>query len=342
MGNAARELVDLGIGEAHALALEVLEANGFSQLHASSIATSVCRAQVDDCHSHGLYRLLACVRTLRAGKVSADAKPVISHPSDSVVRVDAAAGFSLLSFRQGLPILVEKARRQGVAAMVINHCFHFSALWPEVEDVTAQGLAALSMLPSHSCVAPAGGTRPVFGTNPIAFGWPRLNAEPYVFDFATSMVARGEIELHRRNGKRLPDGWAIDSDGSPTDDPEAALAGALLPFGGHKGSALSTMIELLAGPLIGDLLSLEALEHGGTLDATPYHGELVLAFNPAILSCGNAAHDAQRAELLFDAIKAQGARLPSERRYEARARNTARASVTLPRRLHEDILAMCG
>jgi LDH2 family malate/lactate/ureidoglycolate dehydrogenase len=108
--------------------------------------------------SHGLYRLLVCVRTLRAGKVSPDVVPAISHAPSAILRADARSGYSLLSFDIGLPSLVEKALDTGIAAFVINRCCQFSALWPEAEDVARHGLAALCMLPSHSFVAPAGGT----------------------------------------------------------------------------------------------------------------------------------------------------------------------------------------
>jgi len=100
---------------------------------------------------------------------------------------------------------------------------------------------AFAFTASNACVAPAGGIQPVFGTNPMAFGFPRSSGPPLVFDQATSASARGEIQLHKREGKPLPEGWAIDADGQPTTDPEAALAGAQLPFGGYKGSSLSLM-----------------------------------------------------------------------------------------------------
>ncbi|MGN6144316.1 MAG: Ldh family oxidoreductase, partial [Mesorhizobium sp.] len=218
------------------------------------------------------------------------------------------------------PILAERAKRLGLAALVINDCTHFSALWPEVEVLTGMGVAALAMCPSYSTVAPAGGTRPLLGTNPMAFGWPRPNQPPYVFDFATSVAARGEIELHRRAGRPLPEGWALDAEGRPTTEPEAALAGAMLPFGGHKGSAISTMIELLAGAMIGDLTSSEALDVLGSTALAPRHGELIFAFSPERFAAGRSGDPFQRAETLFEAIVGQGARLPSQRRFAARWR----------------------
>jgi LDH2 family malate/lactate/ureidoglycolate dehydrogenase len=234
-------------------------------------------------------------------------------------------------------MLVEKAKACGIAALAINRCVHFAALWPEIEAVTAHGLVALACTPSHAWVAPAGGTRPLFGTNPLAFGWPRPSPYPYVFDFATSAVARGEIELHRRAGKPIPDGWCIDVEGRPTTDAAAALAGAMLTFGGHKGSALSTMIELIAGPLIGDLTSTESLAADEGAGSSPLGGELIVAIDPAGFLGAAASEHLHRAEALFEGIVGQGARLPSQRRFEARARSLARGGVRVPRALVEDL-----
>jgi delta1-piperideine-2-carboxylate reductase len=239
----------------------------------------------------------------------------------------------------GSKVLVEKARTVGIAALAINNCFHFSALWPEVERLASEGLAALAMTPSHSWVAPAGGTKPVFGTNPIAFAWPRPGGVPFVFDFATSAIARGDIELHRRSDKKIPPGWALDAEGQPTEDPAAAMKGAMLTFGGHKGSALAAMVELLAGPLIGDLTSADSKAFDEGANATPCHGELILAFNPALFAGPDRAEHDKRAEALFNGIVSQGARLPSQRRFDARLRSEANG-VHVPRKLYDDVLAL--
>lgn len=333
------DTVTLTLDEAQALSLRTLTGNGFSEAHAQAITATIMAGQRDECHSHGLYRLLVCVATRKAGKVS-NAEPVITDAAPGLVRADAQGAYSLLALERGLPLLTQKARKQGISALAINHCYHFSALWPEVEAIAAEGLVALALTPSHAWVAPYGGTKGVFGTNPLAFAWPRPDNNPFVFDFATSAAARGEIELHRRAGKPIPEGWAVDAEGNPTTDAEAGLAGAMLTFGGHKGSALSAMIELIAGPLIGDFLSLESYAYDAGQGATPYHGELLLAIDPETFMGGNVAHHAGRAEALFDAIVGQGARLPSQRRYEARARSQASGTVSIPVKLHQDILAL--
>lgn len=302
----------------------ILRRAGMNAVQTAALARVIVAGERDACTSHGIYRIEGVLRTLKAGKVDGDALPVLDAGTDgAIVRVDAAGGFSNPAFDLGLPVLVKRARELGLAALVVNDCTHFSALWPEVEAVTAHGLAALVMCPSYASVAPAGGTRPLLGTNPLAFGWPRPGRDPYVFDFATSVAARGEIELHRRAGKPLPEGWAMDASGEPTTDPVAALTGAMLPFGGHKGSAIGTMIELLAGAMIGDLTSPEALEFLGTTSIAPRHGELILALSPEKFSAGRPGNPFDRAETLLQAITGQGARLPSARRYAARAKSLA-------------------
>ncbi len=293
---------------------------GVDAVQAAPIARVVVAGERDACKSHGIYRVAGCLATVKAGKVAPAAVPELKDEGGGIIRVEAKGGFSNAAFEMGVPALVERARELGLAALVINDCVHFAALWPEIEALTAHGLAALAMCPSYSTVAPAGGSEPLFGTNPFAFGWPRPDGDPYVFDFATSVIARGDIEIYRREGRPMPEGWAIDAEGAPTTDPHAALSGALLPFGGHKGSAIATMIELLAGPMIGDLTSPEALDLlGGTTRFAPKHGELILAFDPARFAAGRGTDPFARAEGLFEAILGQSARLPSQRRYAARA-----------------------
>ncbi|MEX1234166.1 MAG: Ldh family oxidoreductase [Roseovarius sp.] len=297
---------------------QIFQRSGLSALQSDAVARTIAAGERDACKSHGIYRIDGCLRTIKAGKVTLDAVPELAPEEGAIVRVAANGGFANAAFELGAPELALRAKDLGMAALVINDCTHFAALWPEIEALTAHGLAAMAMCPSYSSVAPTGGSEALMGTNPFAFGWPRADTDPYVFDFATSVAARGEIELHRRAGTPLPEGWAVDSAGNPTTDPEAALEGAMLPFGGHKGSAIATMIELLAGVMIGDLTSREALDRLGNFTLLPGHGELILAFDPARFAAGRDGDPMARAETLFGAIVGQGARLPSQRRFAAR------------------------
>lgn len=327
----------MSLEEAEVLAKAVLNAQGFNQEQTRALSQAVIAGQRDECHSHGLYRLLNCVKTLAAGKVVANAQPEVHDHAPGIVRVDAKGGFSQLAFEAGLPILTAKAREQGIAALAINHCVHFSALWVEIEAITDQRLVALACNPSHAWVAPAGGSRPLLGTNPLAFGWPRPNGQPpFIFDFATSAIARGDIELHHRENKPIPEGWGIDRLGQHSQNPADVLDGALLTFGGHKGSALSIMIELIAGPLIGDLTSAESLAYDDGAGASPYHGELILAMDPERFLGSTLENHMARAEDLFSSIIAQGARLPSQRRYSARQR-TQKEGISIPESLYQEL-----
>ena len=133
----------LTLAQAYELAESILLHNGFNPAHARAVSATVLAGERDGCASHGLYRVLGCVNSLRAGKVSADAVPRVIDQAPSIVRVDAAGGFSQLAFQAGLPLLQEKTRANGIAALAINHCVHFSALWVEIEQLTAAGLVAL-------------------------------------------------------------------------------------------------------------------------------------------------------------------------------------------------------
>ncbi len=329
------------LDELRVLARAKLLGAGLAPAHAEAVAETMVAGERDGCTSHGIYRLLVAVSSIQKGVVVPDAEPVLSHPARALVRVDGGGGFAQLAFQTGKPALIEKAKANGIAALALNNVVHFAALWPEVEELAEAGLVALAFTPSHAWVAPSGGAEPVFGTNPIAFGWPRPDGPPFVFDFATSMVARGEIELHRRAGKSVPDDWGVDSDGRPTTDPAAILSGAMRTFGGHKGSALAAMVELLAGPLIGDMTSRESIDWDGGRGGSPLGGELIIAIDPKGFLGDLLPENQERAEAMFAAITGQGARLPSARRYAARQVSMA-DGVEISADLYRDVTALKG
>lgn len=330
--------IRLTLDEVHELAYGVLRQNGLPDTHAGAIADTVTAAERDECLSHGLFRIPGYVQSVRSGKVTPDAVPEIRDLAPGVVQVNAHNGFAPLALRLGRAPLAEKASQQGIAALAITNSYHFAALWPEVEALAEMGLVAFAFTCSRSFVAPAGGNKPLYGTNPMAFAWPRSGRPPMVFDQASSASARGEIQLHQRDGKPLPGGWAIDADGRPTTDASAALAGAQLPFGGHKGASIALMVELLAGALVGDVFGFEAGAIDNNDGGPATGGELVLALAPArFVGAQDSAEQLAHAERLFDRISQQdGARLPSDRRFAARQRTT-REGVQVAPTLYETI-----
>lgn len=312
--------ISLSFDQLYSLVKSIFLKGGLSSQHAAAVAQVITEAERDGGKSHGIYRIRGCLNTVKAGVVSPDVEPVVSSDNTSIIRTDAKGGFSCLAFERSVDLLANKAKEVGIAALAINNSCHFSALWFEVEQLAKREVAAIAICPSYSCVVPFGGSKPLFGTNPLAFAWPRPGKLPYVFDFATSVVARGEIELCKRDRKEIPVGWAVDKDGNPTTDPAAALSGAMLTFGGHKGSAVSTMIELLAAVMISDVTSKECIDGLGTTALSPVHGQLILAFSPSVFGGENTKTNFQRAESFFAEFASQGARLPSQRRFRSRKR----------------------
>ena len=333
--------VKLSVDEVASLSQRALVSAGSSAAQAGAVAAVIAAAERDGCPQHGLLRLAGYAASLRSNKANHNPQPVLSEISPGVLRVAADRAFAPFALAAGFEAVCAKAQQQGIVALGINDCLHFSALWADVEPFADRGLVALAFTAGLKRVAPAGSMQPLFGTNPMAFAWPREGQPALVFDQASSAVSRGEIIIHQRAGQPLQPGWAIDVEGKPTTDAALALAGSLLPFGGYKGSALAMMIELLAGPLIGDLLSMEshAVDNG---DGGPsLGGELIVVLDPARFVPDGKARLAQ-AEKLFEAIQANGdARLPSQRRYAARS-TYLREGVNIPRRLHDEITKLSG
>ena len=319
---AAEASTVMSIGEVEAFAMRVLLANGLADHQAGPIARAMAASEASECRSHGLYRLIGYVGSIRSGRVSAAAQPRLERVAGSFLRVDGQNGFAPAAYAIGLPALIEAAKNNGIAALALTNCYHFSALWHDLDPIVDAGLACWAFTVGQCIVAPHGGSRRLMGTNPIAFGWPRVGARSFVFDFATSVVARGEIELMGRARKALPPGWGIDAAGEPTLDPAQALAGALLPFGGYKGSALSMMVELIAGPLIGEPTSRAAAALDNGDGGPPLGGELLIAMSPEVFTSGLTQDWHEQAESFFAQAREQpGVRLPSDRRHAARERS---------------------
>ncbi|SEG69518.1 Ldh family oxidoreductase [Bosea lathyri] len=335
--NKTGDEVRVSVVEAAELAAQALQGAGFPEGQARTLALHFAAVEADGCSSHGLKRILRCIETARTHPETLEASPVASYPSPAVVMVDAHSGFSPCALAVGLPLLLEVASTLGIAALAVRNCFHVSALWPDVEWLADRTLVALSMTTSHPWVRPFGASRRLFGTNPIAFGWPRDNRKPFVFDFATSAISRGGLEALIATGSQLPADVAVDTQGRATVDPKRAAEGDLLTFGGHKGAALATMIELLAGPLVGDYLSQESGAVARAGGAAPQHGQFLIAIGAERF--GTTYKD--RAETLFGWLEDEDLRLPSHQRYARRAESD-RNGFSIPATLYGELKKLGG
>jgi len=328
--------VNLSVEQCHTLASRALQANGCDEPNAHAIADVIQAAERDHCHAHGLVVLPMYLNALKNGKANGTARPTCKRLSPSVIQVQGDNGFVPLAQEVGRAPLVEAARTQGIAALSIVRTHHLQALWYETSTLGEMELCAMAFTAFLPAIPPAGGTKPFFGTNPMAFAWPRKNRPPMVFDQASSVVARGEVRIAARDGHRLPEGAGIDAQGNPTTDPNEVLQGALLPFGGYKGAAIALMVELLAGVLIGENTSPEAAR----TDSPPIGGELIIAIDPQRFGDSDGYLD--HGERLFEELLAQkGTRLPADRRYRNREQ-TAQVGVDVPRSVLDTILEQAG
>ncbi len=303
-----------------ALLRKVFVRHGCSENVAAIIAANMAMAERDGARSHGIFRVPGYLASLRSFWVDGRAVPTIEDVAPGLLRVDAHNGFCQPALAAGSDFLVKKTQENGIALLAIRDSHHFGALWPDVEPFARQGFVALSMVNSFACVVPHGGHQAVYGTNPIAFGAPRQSGEPLVFDQATSAMANGEVQMLAREGTPLPPGAGVDRDGRPTTDAQAVLdGGALLTFGGYKGSSISMMIEILSAALTGGDFSFEVdwSNHLGAV--TPKSGQLLILIDPAR---GATRPFVARLEQLVARLRAAGQeRLPGDRRHAARQKS---------------------
>ncbi|MFA5912065.1 MAG: Ldh family oxidoreductase [Burkholderiales bacterium] len=218
---------------------------------AAVIADGLIAADLRGVHSHGALRVGIYVDRLRAGSIDPEAELQIVRDSGAVVVADAEAGPGIAMAAHAMDLAIARAQAHGIAAVSLrnaNHCGMLAFFAMRALPAGAVGIAASN---GDSLVTPWGARSKFLGTNPMAVAVPANAEPPVVLDMATSVVAHGRIKGAADRREAIPPDWAVDAAGQPTTDPVQALAGALLPFGGFKGSGISILIELIAGLLPG-------------------------------------------------------------------------------------------
>ena len=299
-----------------ARAAAALENAGTAPEVARSVAAALVRAEVDGLGSHGLARLPSYCAQVASGKVVGDARPVLTRVGAAAARVDAADGFAYPALDEAIEVAAELAAESAVAAVAVTNSHHFGVAGHHVERLAERGLIGVVFGNSPAAIAPWGGATKLFGTNPIAFAFPRRAHPPLVIDLSLSKQARGKIMLAAQEGRPIPEGWALDEHGHPTTDPDAAMAGSMIPMGEAKGSALVLAVELMAAALTGAHFGFEASSFFTDGGGPPRVGQFLLALDPGPFSDGAFA---DRIEALLAAIESQeGTRLPGDRRLTRR------------------------
>lgn len=300
------------------LATRALVAGNTSQENARVVAAALVAADADGIASHGVSRVPFYADQAASGKVDGHAKPIAHRPTAAVVAVDAGCGFAYPAIALGLDAAAECAADTGVAAVAIGNSHHCGVLGAHVEKIAERGLVALGFANTPAGIAPWGGARGSFGTNPIAFASPRRGDPPLVVDLSLSAVARGKVMLASERGESIPEGWALDAEGHPTTDARAALAGTMVPIGEAKGAALAMVVELLTAALAGAQFAFEASSYYTATGPPPRTAQTFLVMDPRAF--GGDRYLERVETLLADVHSQPGARLPGERRLENRAR----------------------
>lgn len=309
---------------------EIFAAAGASPANAASVAWALVMAEADGLKGHGLSRVPTYLAMLKAGKIDGQVMPTASRPKPGVLAIDAGHGFAYPAIDLAIAELPEMVREQGVMAAPIRRSSHCGAAGLHVERLAEQGLVAMLFANTPGAIAPWGGAKPVFGTNPIAFAAPLAGREPVVIDMALSKVARGPIVAARQKGESIPEGWALDVEGKPTTDAAAALAGTMVPLGDAKGATLAMMVEILSAALVGAHFGFQASSFIDDKGGPPDTGQLILAIDPHAMG-GNWFDERMR--VLAHAIEEQeGTRLPGVRRLTLRAKARAEG-VDMPKEL---------
>lgn len=258
-----------------------LVAHGAGEWQAAEVARAIARAEETGNRICGLYYLESYCRQLRSGRVDGRVEPVVTQPRTGAVTVDARLGFAQPAFARALPRALAAARQCGIASLAVCHAHTCTSLGFFTEQVAQKGLIGIGFTNASPVVAGPGGRTPVIGTNPIAFTLPGQDGPAMHADFSTAAVALGKITMAKAVGEAIPLGWALDCDGRPTTDPDAALQGSLVSAAGYKGWALGLLAEFLAAGLTGSVNSLDVrglkAEEGAPHDL----GQFYILIDPA-------------------------------------------------------------
>jgi (2R)-3-sulfolactate dehydrogenase (NADP+) len=331
--------ITLSLAEVDDLTYRALVASSTAAANARSVTRSVVASEAEGIHSHGLARLPTYCEHARCGKIDGQVTPSAEQVAPAAVLADARDGFAHPAIDLGMELFLPLASKTGIAALGVTNSYNCGVCGYHVERIAETGLVALGFVNAPASIAPWGGRKAVFGTNPLSCAVPREGAPPIVIDQSSSVVAKSEVVVHAQKGEPIPEGWALDAEGRPTTDPKAALAGSMVPSGAYKGAGVALVVEVLAAAVTGATLSLEASSFADNEGGSPRTGQLFIAINPRVFAGDRFA---TQIESLAAAIAGQeGARLPGDRRLAARER-TAREGVTIRKALHERLLGYCA
>jgi len=302
-------------GELLQLARNALEKAGANPVMAEAAAQHLLRAEAQGLPTHGMSRVPIYCGFLRHGRADGAARPKMLSERAAACLIDNCDGLPYETSAWAIGEVIQRARRNGIGFAGVTNSAHVGVLGIHLLPVAEAGMVGVAFTNSPAAIPPWGGKTPLFGTDPVAFAFPRAHGDPLVIDLALTTVVRGKIMLAMQKGERIPEGWALDRRGKPTTDPKEALEhGSLFPIGGAKGAMLALAFELICAALTGSAIGPEADSFFAEQGNRPRVGHAFLAIDPGALA-GHGRYF-ERVETVISAMLAdEGVRLPGARRF---------------------------
>jgi (2R)-3-sulfolactate dehydrogenase (NADP+) len=324
-------MATLSLKEADALVQAALRQSGASAAMAASVARALVRAEAQGQPGHGLSRVPQYATHLKNGRANGAAVACVVQRKGAALVIDAQQGLAFPACDLAVQEGIQTAQALGLAFVGVKNSHHAGVMVDHLRAAAQAGLVALSFANSPAAMPAAGGKHPIFGTNPIAAIFPRRNQDPLMIDLSLSEVARGKVMVAAKEGKPIPMGWALDKEGKPTTDAQAALEGSMLPLGASsssKGAMLALIVELLVTAVIGAQFGFEASSFFVDAGNPPRIGQAFLLIDPAALN-GNDSYFDRMEVLITEMLVDEGVRLAGARRL-ALERKAQEAGIHIP------------
>jgi LDH2 family malate/lactate/ureidoglycolate dehydrogenase len=236
---------------------KILKVAGIPDKDVGIISDSLIFADLRGVGSHGVIKLKDYIDKINAESMASHTEIQVLKENASTILIDANNGFGQIAGLKAMEYCVTKASKTGIGSAGVRNSNNFGAAAYLAMQALNNGMIGIVITNTAPTVPPWGGAQPMLGTNPIAVAIPAGEELPIVLDMATTVVARGKIRVAAQKNEKIPFGWALDSTGTPTEDPLDALHGFLMPIGGPKGYGLSLIISILTGVLCGSVFSTE-------------------------------------------------------------------------------------
>src|SRR5438045_4574428 len=321
------------------LATTALKRAGANDRMAQAAARHLVHAEEHGLPTHGMSRVPFYCGMLRRGRADGAAEPKLVADRAGVCLTDNRYGLPYVSVQLAVEEVIQRARRNGIGFSGITNSAHVGVLGIHLLPVAQAGLVGFAFTNSPAAIPPWGGKKPLFGTDPIAAVFPREKGDPLVIDLALTTVVRGRIMMAMRKGEKIPDGWALDRHGKPTNDPKEAIEhGSLFPIGGAKGAMLALMFELICAALTGSAIGPEADSFFSEEGNKPRIGQAFIVIDPSALAGMDRYFE--RVETVVSRMLADPeVRLPGARRFAAEA--SAKKGIEVPDELLGQIEKLC-